>query len=226
MPNQSPFDIMQNPLVNAYAKAALKDRFEQMEETRKQKKQSENLEKFKSFAKSRGKELKYKMTDSGIGAEEIEEKPVTMQNLQVGAAGALSPSKYAQIGRNMNVPRETLPPEETPGAAMSLATGGVGDVSGAPIAPVEQDYGQTVMNALRKNPLITNRGRADRTPLPSTFAEDFKIAHDSAAGDPDKFVQNLKDMSVNYYDDPKALAQIKRLIDLNKPKKSGRPTRK
>lgn len=202
-----------------YAKAALKNKLDEISKAKKEKEQQSNLDKFTSFAKSQGKEVKYGYGPNGLSASTENQKDPTMQDLEVGAVGALPANKYAQIGKNMGIEPESLTPAQTPNAAMSLIDGGMGDINANPIAPVQQDYGKTVMNALQSNPLVTNRGRSDRTPLPSNFANDFKVAHDSANGDADQFVKNLKDMSVNYYDNPKALVQIKKLIDLNKTKK-------
>lgn len=205
-----------SPGLNAYSSAMMKKKFGDMETENKSKKQQEMLDKFTSWAKSNGKDLKYKYSPSGLSAETIEEKDPTMADLQLGAAGALPSNKYAQIGKNMNIQPAILSPEETPGAAMSLASGGVGDVAGNAIAPVQENYGKTVARALQKNPMVT-KSRGTQA-LPGDFANDFKMAHDTAEGDPDKFVGNLKDLALKYSDNPAAINQIKRLVSLNKSK--------
>ncbi len=210
---------------NMYSKAMMTQAMADASETRKSDKQAKNMAKFEAFAKANGKDLKYGYGPGGLTASTVEQKDPTIADLQVGAAGALPANKYAQIGKNMGIAPVTLPADQNPDAAMSMIDGSVGNAQEQPVAPVAQDYGQTVMNALRKNPMVNRPGR-QVTQLPSDFANDFKVAHDTAAGDPDKFVNNLKDVGLKYADNPVALAQIKRLIDLNKTKKSGRPSRK
>lgn len=224
LPTQKPFDIMQNPLINAYAKAALKNKFDQKEAALKEKKQQANYDKFKSFAKASGKSIEEGYTNKGPYFKTVEEKDPTLADLQVGAAGALPKNKYAQIGRNMGIQPEMLPADQNPAAAMSMADGSIGDAQEDPVAPVQQDYSKTVMNALRTNPMVNRPGR-QATQLPVGFAEDFKSAHDSAAGDADKFVSSLKDIGLKYADNPTALSQVQRLISMNKPSKKGRPSR-
>lgn len=225
LPAQSPFDIMQNPLVNMYAKAALKSKFDARETAQKEKKQAANYDKYKAFAKSQGKTIEEGYTDKGPYFKTVEDKPVSMSDLNVGAAGALPPNKYAQIGKNMGVAPVTLPAEQNPEAAMSLINGGVGNVQEQPVGSVAQDYGQTVMNALKSKGYGVKAGK--QAQLPTDFANDFKVAHDGAAGDADVFVSNLKDLGMKYADNPTALAQVQRLITMNKQtKKSGRPSRK
>lgn len=207
------------PTLDAYTRGALKKRLDEQEKATKAKEQSENLAKFAAFAKENGQKLKYGYSSKGgLSASTLEEKDPTLADLQVGAAGALPASKYATIGKNMGIQPEMLPPEQNPNAMMSLANGGVGDINEQPVTPVQKDYGQTVMNALRKNPMVNRPGR-QTTQLPSDFANDFKVAHDSAEGNPDKFVSSLKDLGLKYADNPVALTQVKRLIDMNAPKK-------
>lgn len=201
---------------NRYMDAMMKQKMEEFEETRKQKKYDAS----KAAAIANGLNIEESYSSTGPSWKTVTEKPLNFSDLKMGAAGALPQNKYAQIGKTMNIEPEMLPPEETPGAAMSMAQGGVGDVRGNPLAPVQADYGQTVMKALSKNPVINPIRSQSKTELPSTFAQDFKVAHDTAAGNPDQFVANLTNLAMQYADNPVVLRQVKSLIDLNKPKKS------
>lgn len=215
-----------NSSIDMYSKAMMKRAETDYETKAKQAK----YDKSKQDAIAKGLKIEESMSSSGPSWKEVKEKPYTptLADLQVGAAGALPAEKLAAIGKNMSIAPAQLPPEQTPGAAMSMIDGSMGDMNEQPVAPVQEDYGKTVMNALRVNPMVNRPGR-QATQLPTDFASDFRLAHDSAAGNPEAFVTSLKDLGLKYADNPVALTQIKRLIDMNKtdkPKRSGRPTRK
>lgn len=113
----------------------------------------------------------------------------------------------------------------------------VGEITDADNQPFDGDYGLKIKEALLKNyfPGSTQadvqrkvfgmpplkQEKPDKAPdIPPDFVNDFKLAHDSASGDENVFVENLKGLAGKYSDNPKAIDQIQKLINMNKPKKS------
>lgn len=116
--------------------------------------QAKNMANFEAYAKSQGKELKYSMGPGGMSASTVEPKDLTMQNYKLAAMG--SRSNATRAGKDLGIQPETLAPENTPGAFMSTDSGSgdpnefhAGGLDGQLVAPVQEDYTQTVKKYLQ-----------------------------------------------------------------------------
>jgi hypothetical protein len=233
-PVQQPFNAMQNPIINAYFTAALGEKFKQREEARKEENQSAKYKKALEYAKAnKDPNMKYSYSGSGgMGFETVTPKTddLSINDITMAYIGAASPEKYKTIGERMKLAPEL---SDNPQAAMSLMTGGEGDVYGNP-APPNQDYRQSVMTALQGNQAIPVERmlqkesrlaeqaqiKQELATMPAGLDADLQAAASTSAGDPSKFIEGLKGLAPKYLTSDAALKKIKMLIDLNQEKAS------
>ena len=202
---------------NRYMDAMLKQKMEEFADARKEKKSKENLDKFVSYAKSLGKEVEYSMSPTGMSAKTVTEKPLPIGEYKKSAGGVFDSDKVAdQIARSTGVSKYEIAAQD-PAAAMSLATGDVGNINEQPIEPTPMDTRKYLQGALSKNPVFMPT-KTTKAPLSQTFAADFQKAVSISADNPQVFIKELKALSKKYATDSEALSIIKNHINIQQEK--------
>lgn len=217
MPNQSPFDIMQNPMINAYASAMLKKKFSDAEDTDKQTKKDAQYQKYLKQAQDSGQQIEQGFTDSGPTFKTKDPDELKNEDILQASLGLASDKANKTIAKRLGAsPYEIA--AQNPNAAMSMASGGVGDVGGQPVAPSAMDTRSYVSGALGKIPgLKTNyynqkdQAETQTKEGVTSFANDYKDLVDSSAGE-DDLRSGLSDLTAKYADNPKVLTAINQII--------------
>lgn len=216
LPTQQPFNALQNPIINAYASAMMKNKFEDMAEQRKAERQAMAYEKAFGEARQRNPEALIEESFSPTG-KSFSIKPEKEPSMLDAYVGNISDTQAKRMAGRMGVSRGTLPPESVPGAAMSMASGGYGDIEENPLSS-EERYQDAVKRALRSEPGLSQNARIARDErqaslsIPETFKSDLQKAMVDAQDDEDALLDSLSDLRVKYADNPTAFKQLSALI--------------
>lgn len=217
MPNQSPFDITQNPLVNAYTSALLKKKFSNMEDADKQAQKDAQYQRYLKQAKDSGQEIQQGYSESGPTFKTKDPEELKNEDILQASLGLASDQANNTIAKRLGANPYQIA-AQNPKATMSLATGGVGDVNEQPITPNSMDTRSYVSGALGKIPgLKTNyynqkdQAETQTKEGVTSFANDYKDLVDASAGEED-LRSGLNDLTAKYADNPKVLTAINQII--------------
>lgn len=224
MPNQSPFDITQNPIANAYLTAMMKKKFDNMDEVSKQARKDAQYQKYLNQAKATGAEIEQGFTDSGPTFKTKEPDKLENTDISQAMAGLASDSANKTIANRLGANKYQIA-AQNPNAAMSLADGNVGTVNEQPITPTPMDTRNYVAGALGGIPSLQKKA-TQKAVVPDTFKTDVQSAMDSSQGDESMFVGHLQALKGKYADNVTALDSINKILSGHaKSKKGGRPSR-
>lgn len=139
MPAQSSpgMDALSNG-INMYTKALMTQGMADASEKRKEAKQASNLKKFEAFAKSQGKELKYKMGSDGMSAEYYDDKP----NYQLALQGIGDDKTLKTIAEQIGASPEQI---------VGMQPGDINvdqNFKEIPVTPTPQDYRRYIQGAV------------------------------------------------------------------------------
>lgn len=220
MPNQSPFDITQNPIANTYLSAMMKKKFGDMEDADKQKKKDAMYQKYLKQAQDSGQTIEHGFTDSGPTFKTQDPDELTNSDILQASLGMGSDRANKVITKRLGAsPYEVA--ARNPSAAMSMTNGGVGDINEQPITPTALDTRSYVSGALGKMPsLKVNQDavKAENSTTPETFQGDFDQAYASSNDDGKLFISQLKKLSKKYSTNKAALDIIKNHINIQQEK--------
>lgn len=191
------------------AQALIKNKYSDAE---RKKKTSENQKSFADAVKLFGgqKGYKTKLKYSSQGGLGLESEPMDVFKNAKNTLAFGSPDQVSALGQETGVP--------TTDPAMSMPDGSVGNVP-------SYDYQDKVRQALLpgysqdeiKSDALGMPAKKESA-IPKEFVQDFKMAHDSANGNENQFVNNLKSLTVKYSDNPAALRLIHEHLTINKVK--------
>lgn len=191
---------------NMYAQAMYKKMFNQQA----QKQQDDNFQKYLAIVKDSGQPINYKYTPNGIGFETRDPEDLKPADLSMGLYGMANDTKTKMMADRLGAKPNDIA-MLNPNAAMSLASGGVGDVNENQINPSMDDTRKYVAAAFKDNPYMKSSREASSIDNSRSFADDYKTLMDSSSSE-EELRNGLNELSSKYADDPQVLSSITKIL--------------